>query len=95
MERKTLTRKSYQGKVVALSSNKTIKVLVTTDGRDPKYGKRIFSTKKFTAHDENNIAKLGDTVKIMECRPLSATKHFRLVAVLEHSEAAASEVEEA
>lgn len=88
MERVTQTRKSYIGKVVALSSDKTIKVLITTYGRDPKYGKRVFSTKKFTAHDAKNEAKLGDVVSIMECRPLSATKHFRLVKILAQSEAA-------
>lgn len=85
MERETQTRKTYIGKVVALSSDKTIKVLITTYGRDPKYGKRVFSTKKFTAHDEKNEAKLGDIVSIMECRHLSATKNFRLVKILQES----------
>ncbi|MDD3999931.1 MAG: 30S ribosomal protein S17 [Bacilli bacterium] len=77
-------RKTYVGKVVSDIENKTIKVSVTTYKRHPLYGKRIKFTKKLTAHDENNEAKIGDVVRIMETRPLSKTKHFRLLEILEH-----------
>ena len=51
-----------------------------------KYGKRVKSSKKFKAHDEENIARDGDVVKIMATRPLSATKRFRLVEVVKKAE---------
>lgn len=53
--------------------------------KHPLYGKRVKYSKKFKAHDENNVAKLNDIVKIMETRPLSATKNFRLVEVVEEA----------
>jgi small subunit ribosomal protein S17 len=81
MERNT--RKVYIGKVVSDKEDKTIKVLVSTHRKHPLYGKNVEYSKKFTAHDENNEAKVGDTVKIMETRPLSKTKRFRLVEVVE------------
>ena len=81
MERNT--RKVYIGKVVSDKEDKTIKVLVSTHRKHPLYGKNVEYSKKFTAHDENNEAKMGDTVKIMETRPLSKTKRFRLVEVVE------------
>jgi len=75
-------RKVYVGKVVSDKMDKTITVLVETY---KKYGKRVKYSKKFKAHDENNVAKLNDIVKIMETRPLSATKNFRLVEVVEEA----------
>ncbi len=63
--------------------DKTITVLVETYKKHPLYGKRVKYSKKYKAHDENNVAKVGDIVKIMETRPLSATKRFRLVEVVE------------
>ena len=57
--------------------------LVETYKKDPLYGKRVKSSKKYAAHDEKNEAKIGDTVRIVETRPLSRTKHFRLVEVVE------------
>ena len=81
MERNT--RKVYIGKVVSDKEDKTIKVLVSTHRKHPLYGKNVEYSKKFTAHDENNEAKMGDTVKIMETRPLSKTKGFRLVEIVE------------
>jgi len=81
MERNT--RKVYVGKVVSDKEEKTIKVSITTYRKHPLYGKRVEYTKKFTAHDENNEAKMGDTVKIMETRPLSKTKRYRLVEIVE------------
>ena len=70
------------GKVVSAVNNKTITVLTTTYRKHPLYGKRVKYSKKYTAHDEANIAKVGDTVKIRSTRPLSKTKRFELVEVL-------------
>lgn len=78
-------RKVYVGKVVSDKMDKTITVLVETCKKHPLYGKRVKYSKKFKAHDENNVAKLNDIVKIMETRPLSATKNFRLVEVVEEA----------
>ena len=78
-------RKVYVGKVVSDKMAKTITVLVETYKKHPLYGKRVKYSKKFKAHDENNVAKLNDIVKIMETRPLSATKNFRLVEVVEEA----------
>ncbi|ERJ12379.1 30S ribosomal protein S17 [Haloplasma contractile] len=83
MERKS--RKVYVGTVVSDKMDKTIKVLVETYRKHPLYHKRVKYSKKYTAHDEQNSAKVGDKVKIMETRPLSKTKRFRLVEVLEES----------
>ena len=77
------TRKVYRGVVVSDKMDKTIIVATTTSRSHGMYGKRTKYTKKFVAHDENNEAKVGDTVEIMETRPLSATKRFRLVRVVE------------
>ncbi len=81
MERNT--RKVLIGKVVSDKCDKTITVVVGTHRKHPLYGKQVEYSKKFTAHDENNEAKVGDTVKIMETRPLSKNKRYRLVAVVE------------
>ena len=78
-------RKVYVGKVVSDKMDKTIVVEVSLIKQHPKYRKRINRSTRLTAHDENNIAKDGDTVKIMETRPLSKTKRFRLVDVVEES----------
>jgi len=78
-------RKVYVGKVVSDKMDKTITVLVETYKKHPLYGKRVKYTKKFVAHDENNSAKVGDIVKIMETRPLSKTKRFRLVEIVEEA----------
>ncbi|ADI25189.1 MULTISPECIES: 30S ribosomal protein S17 [Geobacillus] len=78
-------RKVYVGRVVSDKMDKTITVLVETYKKHPLYGKRVKYSKKYKAHDEHNIAKVGDIVKIMETRPLSATKRFRLVEVIEKS----------
>lgn len=76
-------RKVYTGKVVSDKMDKTITVQVETYKTHKLYGKRVKYSKKFKAHDEQNTAKIGDVVKIMETRPLSATKRFRLVEVVE------------
>ncbi|KGO31818.1 30S ribosomal protein S17 [Oenococcus alcoholitolerans] len=77
------SRRVYRGRVVSDKMDKTITVAVETYKNHPVYGKRVKYTKKFKAHDENNDAKLNDLVEIMETRPLSATKRFRLVRVVE------------
>ena len=74
-------RTSLQGVVVSNKMNKTIVVEVETHKKHPKYAKRVKYSNKYYAHDENNVAKVGDTVTIMACRPLSATKRWRLVSV--------------
>ena len=78
-------RKVYRGTVVSDKMDKTITVMVETKKTHPLYGKRVKYSKKFKAHDENNQAKTGDIVKIMETRPLSATKRFRLVEIVEEA----------
>ncbi|WP_210367493.1 30S ribosomal protein S17 [Bacillus sp. REN3] len=76
-------RKVYTGRVVSDKMDKTVTVLVETYKKHPLYGKRVKYSKKFKAHDEQNEAKIGDVVRIMETRPQSATKRFRLVEVVE------------
>jgi len=80
-ERKVATRRTVQGVVISDKNDKTITVLVETYRKHSKYGKRVKYRKKFYAHDENNEAKNGDTVTIMETRKLSALKRFRLVSI--------------
>ena len=79
---KTNSRQEFTGRVISASNNKTITVLVETYKKDPLYGKRVKYSKKYAAHDENNKAKVGDTVRIRATRPLSKTKRFELVDVL-------------
>ena len=78
-------RKVYRGTVVSDKMDKTITVMVETKKTHPLYGKRVKYSKKFKAHDENNEARIGDKVVIMETRPLSATKRFRLLEVVEEA----------
>ena len=70
------------GKVVSSSNNKTITVLVETSKKHPLYKKQVKYSKKYAAHDEENKAKVGDTVKIRMTRPLSKTKRYELVEIL-------------
>ena len=76
-------RKVYRDTVVSDKMDKTITVMVETKKTHPLYGKRVKYSKKFKAHDENNEVRIGDKVVIMETRPLSATKRFRLVEIVE------------
>lgn len=76
-------RKVYRGRVVSDKMDKTVTVAVETMKKHPLYGKRVKYTKKFKAHDEQNTAREGDLVEIMETRPLSKTKRFRLVEIVE------------
>ena len=70
------------GKVISAKNDKTITVLVETYKKHPLYGKRVKYSKKYAAHDEKNVAKEGDTVRIRATRPLSKTKRYELVEVL-------------
>ncbi len=88
-------RTSLQGVVVSDKMNKTIVVEVETHKRHPKYAKRIKYSNKYYAHDERNEAKVGDVVTIMGCRPLSATKRFRLVSIDKKHQESIKEVLEA
>jgi small subunit ribosomal protein S17 len=76
-------RKTRTGEVVSSSMNKTIIVRTVTRVPHPKFGKIVKQMKKFYAHDEQNQAKPGDTVRIMETRPLSKLKRWRLVEVIQ------------
>lgn len=78
-------RKERIGVVVSDKMQKTITVSAETKVKHPIYGKFMKKTKKFTAHDENQDAKIGDTVKIMETRPMSKLKRWRLVEVIERA----------
>lgn len=80
-------RKIFVGTVVSDKMDKTITVAVESKARHPLYNKLIKKVKKVTAHDEENVAKAGDVVKIMGTRPMSKTKRFRLVEIVkEHIE---------
>ena len=81
MERNS--RRVLVGTVVSASADKTISVLVESYRKHRLYGKRVKQSKKFAAHDEANLAQVGDAVKIVETRPLSKTKRFRLLEVTE------------
>lgn len=81
MERNT--RKTFTGVVVSAQNDKTITIKVDTYKKHPLYSKRVMSSKKFRAHDELNEAKVGDIVEIMETRPLSKTKRYRLIRIVE------------
>jgi small subunit ribosomal protein S17 len=76
-------RKVRVGKVVSDKMDKTIVVAVEERIAHPLYGKTVRRTKKFKAHDEHNEAKVGDIVRIMETRPLSKEKRWRLVEIIE------------
>jgi small subunit ribosomal protein S17 len=76
-------RKTRTGEVLSSSMNKTIVVRTVTRVPHPKFGKIVKQMKKFYAHDEQNQAKPGDTVRIMETRPMSKLKRWRLVEVVQ------------
>jgi len=85
METQRKLRKQRIGLVVSASADKTIKVEVTTKMKHPKYGKFIKRRKNYLAHDEKNDCHIGDTVRIMETRPLSKLKKWRLVEIIERA----------
>ena len=78
-------RKTRTGVVVSDKMNKTIVVAVRDNVRHPLYNKIVKKTYKLKAHDENNECKIGDTVKVMETRPLSKDKRWRLVEIIERA----------
>ena len=84
MEKRNL-RKERIGVVTSDKMDKSIVVSVVRKVKHPKYGKFVKKTKKFVAHDETNDSDIGDTVKIMETRPLSKTKNWRLVEIVERA----------
>ena len=77
------SRKVRQGVVISAKAQKTITVAVHERKQHPVYGKMVTRTKKFYAHDENNECVEGDVVRIMETRPLSKMKRWRLVEIVE------------
>ena len=76
-------RKTIIGKVVSNKMDKTIVVRIDTKTKDPLYGKIVNKTLKIKAHDEENVCNIGDVVEVMETRPLSKDKRYRLVRVVE------------
>ena len=84
METRNL-RKERTGVVVSNKMEKSIVVAIKWEEKHPIYGKFVNKTKKYHAHDEKNECNIGDTVKIMETRPLSKTKRWRLVQIIERA----------
>lgn len=78
-------RKERIGLVVSNKMEKSITIVVHTKEKHPIYGKFVTKSKKFTAHDEENTCNEGDTVKIMETRPISKNKSWRLVEIIERA----------
>ena len=85
MEEKRNLRKERIGVVTSNKMEKSIVVSQTTRVKHPLYGKFVLKTKKYVAHDEKNDCNIGDTVRIMETRPLSKTKCWRLVEIIERA----------
>ncbi len=84
MEKKR-NKKSLQGMVVGNKMDKTVVVTIQRSTQHPLYKKIVRRDKRYKAHDELNECQIGDTVKIMECRPLSRDKHFRVVQIVERA----------
>lgn len=84
MEKRKL-RKERVGVVTSDKMDKSVVVSVVKRVKHPMYGKFVLRTKKYVAHDEKNDCNIGDTVKIMETRPLSKTKCWRLVEIIERA----------
>ena len=85
METTRNTRRERVGVVVSSSMEKSITIAVKTKIKHPIYGKFVNKTSKFMAHDEENTCNVGDTVKISETRPLSKSKRWRLVEIIERA----------
>jgi small subunit ribosomal protein S17 len=85
MEEKRNLRKEKIGVVTSDKMEKSIVVSVERKVKHPKYGKFVKKTTKFVAHDETNDCGIGDTVRIMETRPLSKNKNWRLVEIVERA----------
>lgn len=85
-EQSTRAARTIVGRVVSDKMDKSAVVMVERKVRHPLYGKYIRRSTKLHIHDENNECQIGDTVSIQECRPISKTKFWRLVEIIEHSE---------
>ena len=81
-ENKTIQKRTFNGIVVTTGMNKTISVLVEAKKMHAKYKKQYKTSKKYHVHDEKEIAKIGDKVKFIECRPFSKTKRWRLLEIV-------------
>jgi len=79
------SRKVLRGRVVSDKMDKTVVVLVERVFRHPLYKKTVVRSKKYKAHDENNECRIGDIVEIMETRPLSKEKYFRVTRIIERA----------
>jgi small subunit ribosomal protein S17 len=79
---KTNVRKTMQGVVVSDKMDKTVVVAIERSTKHPLYKKIMRKTRRYKAHDEKNECHVGDSVRIMECRPLSKEKHFRVVQIV-------------
>ena len=82
MSEQTKTQRTIEGRVVSNKMNKTVTVLLERQVQHPLYGKIVRRSTKVHAHDENGECKEGDLVRIAECRPMSKTKNWRVVAVV-------------
>ena len=80
-----VNKKTFTGQVVSDKMDKTIVIAITTKTLHGLYKKYVKSTKKVKAHDEKNDAHVGDTVKVIECRPVSKDKHWRLTEIVERA----------
>ena len=78
-------RKKLIGQVVSDKMDNTVVVSIVTKVKDPSYGKYLNKTKRFFAHDEKNECRTGDQVEIVDCRPMSKNKRWRVAKVLSHS----------
>ena len=87
-------RKKYTGTVISDKMQKTAVVQIMQQRKHPMYGRLIKKYAKFKAHDEKNTAKIGDTVRIQETRPLSKDKHFRILEIIKKSEGKSIEIKE-
>lgn len=85
METKKQRQKVRIGKALRDAKDKTVAVAVERQMPHPRYGKRVRTTKKYQVHDAENTVRAGDTVEIVECRPISKLKKWRLRAVLERA----------
>ncbi|HPY39729.1 30S ribosomal protein S17 [Thiothrix eikelboomii] len=85
MSEEVKVERSLMGRVISDKMDKSIVVLMERQVKHPIYGKFIKRSKKYHVHDENNECKVGDTVSFKECRPLSKTKHWTLVKVVERA----------
>ncbi len=85
METNRNLRRERVGTVVSNKMDKSIIIVVKTKAKHPIYGKFVNKTSKFMAHDDKNECNIGDTVKIMETRPLSKNKNWRLIEIIERA----------